>query len=507
MYQIKKKHFELITWMILIISAILLYFIATDFFVFPSKYKYPFLLFLLLVICITGICSILARGWFRNFVGIVNIILCLLMVIAFVMLPNIENRIRKIFNNVRIDTEVINVYVLNKNYKDDIDEYKSSKFIIQKAIDQGNQNFALEAIKTRYEKNNLYLVTKDDVMSAVEALYKEEGTLLVLNEALVSIIEEFEGYNNFSDDTKVVYSIDREVEIEPVVIEDTRDITEKAFLVYVGGCDTRSGRLTTYGRTDVNLMVCVNPNTKQIMICGIPRDAYVRNPALENQKDKLTHLGNHGILNTLEGVGNYFNLEINYYGEVIFDTFKRIIDSIDGLEINNPYYFWSDATYPAKRTYSFDEGLITLSGDSALAYCRERHNLPNDDYGRNEHQTIVLKALIQKLLSPAILENYDSLLNVLDGQFLTNMDMDDIFKLIAMQLDDNGSWDIITYHLGGEGAMQGTASMGWDRMLYTVNLFDTQVNFIRNQIEKMNNDERIKQGTLPNEGDTTFIPN
>lgn len=44
-------------------------------------------------------------------------------------------------------------------------------------------------------------------------------------------------------------------------------------------------------------------------------------------------------------------------------------------------------------------------------------------------------------------------------------------------------------------------------MLYTVNLFDTQVNFIRNEIEKMNNDERIKQGTLPNEGATTFIPN
>lgn len=56
------------------------------------------------------------------------------------------------------------------------------------------------------------------------------------------------------------------------------------------------------------------------------------------------------------------------------------------------------------------------------------------------------------------------------------MDMEDVFKLIAMQLDDNSSWDIITYHLGGEGAMQGTASMSWDRLLYTVNLFDSQVN-------------------------------
>ena len=143
---VKKKRFELASWSALIMSAVLLYFIATDFFIFPSKYKYPFLLFLVLLICITGICSILARGWFGKFAGIVNIILCLLMVIAFVMLPNIENRVRKIFNNVRIDNEIINIYVLNKNFKNDIDEFKTSKFIIQNSIDQDNQERVYEDI-------------------------------------------------------------------------------------------------------------------------------------------------------------------------------------------------------------------------------------------------------------------------------------------------------------------------------------------------------------------------
>lgn len=432
------------------------------------------------------------------------------MVIAFVMLPNIENRVKKIFNNVKIDNEVINVYVLNKNYKDNVDEFKSSKFIVQRSIDQENQNYAIDILKKKFEKDSLYLVNKEDVMSAVEALYKEEGTLLILNEAIVPMIEEFEGFGNFSDECKVVYSINKEVVIDEPVVEDTKEITERAFLVYIAGCDTRSGRLTTYGRTDVNLIVCINPKTKQIMICGIPRDAYVRNPALENQKDKLTHLGNHGIFNTLKGVNNHFNINIEYYGEVIFDTFKRIVDAVDGIDVDNPYYF---STYGgnggqfSSRDYEFPEGNIHLTGDSALAYCRERYNLSNGDYGRNEHQTIALKALIQKLLSPSIIENYNSILNALDGQFLINMDMEDVFKLIAMQLDDNSSWDIITYHLGGEGAMQGTASMGWDRLLYTVNLFDSQVNFIRNEIEKMNNDQRIKQQVLPNDAETTYIPN
>ena len=115
--------------------------------------------------------------------------------------------------------------------------------------------------------------------------------------------------------------------------------------------------------------------------------------------------------------------------------------------------------------------------------------------------------IISNYISPSIISNYNSILNALNGQFLTNMEIDDIFKLIAMQLNDNSSWEIITYHLGGEGAMQGTASMGFDRLLYTVNLFDSQVNFVRNEIEKMYKDERISKQELPNNDDTTFIPN
>ena len=110
-------------------------------------------------------------------------------------------------------------------------------------------------------------------------------------------------------------------------------------------------------------------------------------------------------------------------------------------------------------------------------------------------------------MSADSLSRYDDLLNALQGQFLTNMDVEDIYKLIAMQLNDNSSWDIISYHMGGEGDMQGTASMGWDRKLYVVHPFKSQVEFIRQETEKMKNNETIAQQKLPNEEDTTYIPN
>ena len=55
--------------------------------------------------------------------------------------------------------------------------------------------------------------------------------------------------------------------------------------------------------------------------------------------------------------------------------------------------------------------------------------------------------------------------------------------------------------------MQGTASMGWDRRLYVVRPFESQVKFIRQETEKMKNNETIVQEKLPNEEDTTYIPN
>ena len=73
-----------------------------------------------------------------------------------------------------------------------------------------------------------------------------------------------------------------------------------------------------------------------------------------------------------------------------------------------------------------------------------------------------------------------------------------------MQLNDNAEWGIISYRMGG---MEGTASMGWDRLLYVVHPFKTQCDFIYGEIEKMMNNERISQQTLPQEEDTTYIPN
>lgn len=498
MKQLKNKKIELVSWLILLVSTVILYFIITDHTIFPSRYKLPLLLVMLAIICITGIISILSRKWFSYVAAFINILFILLMGAGLVLLPNIENRVKDIFKDTSHDEAIINLYSTNSDYKGNIDQYEDPIFILQKRNDQENQSYAIERLKEILGKEELKAITKEDIPSAVEALYNGEGDLLILNEVYSDTVEDIEKFSNFTDDTKIVASIIKQIEVEEEVFE--RDITNAMFTVYIAGEDTRSGRLSIYGRTDVDIIVNINPVTRQVMIVGLPRDTYIPNPALDNGLDKLTHLGNDGIQNTMQGVSKYYDIDIDYYGIVNFNTFKYIVDALGGIDVDNPYYFRSG-------NYEFPQGNIHLNGEKALTYVRERKSLPNGDYDRSHHQTIALKAIIQKLMSFDSLGSFDDILIALKGQFLTSIEVDDIYKLIAMQLNDNSPWDIISYHMGGTGDMQGTASMGWDRKLYVVHPFKSQVRFLQEQTEKMKNNEILTQETLPDEEDTYYIPN
>ena len=499
MKKLKNKKTELISWLVFVISALMLYFIATRHAVFPSRYKLPLLLVITILICISGIISILSKKWFRFVAILLNVILIALMAAGLILLPNLEKRVRDIFKDTSYDEAIINIYATNSNFKSDLSEYNDPIFIIQKRNDQENQNYAIEQLKEILNKDSIKTLETEDIISAVEALYDGKGDLLLLNDIYVDTVEDIEKFTNFTDDTKIVRSIIKRIETAQEE-EIEKDIINSMFTVYIAGEDTRSGRLSIYGRTDVDIIVNINPVTRQVMIVGLPRDTYIPNPALDHGLDKLTHLGNDGIQNTMQGVSEYYGIDIDHYGIVNFNTFKYIVDALGGIDVDNPYYF-------RPGVYEFPEGNIHMDGTKALVYVRERKSLPNGDYDRSHHQTIALKAIIQKLMSFDSLGNYDDLFTALKGQFLTSVEIEDVYKLIALQLNDNSAWDIISYHLGGTGDMCGTASMGWDRKLYVVHPFRSQVDFIKEETEKMKNNEIIKQEELPNEEDTYYIPN
>jgi LCP family protein required for cell wall assembly len=526
----KKKKIRLspLTWMILVIASVAFYLTAIGFVVFPDKYKLPLLGILAVIAALLGFFSLRKPQKKHIIVSVINILLSAVMVIACVYLPYLESQMRGIFttSDESTSTVVINCYVLTTDYKsahtdiftdtstsEDIADYAASTFIGQTAVDQDNQNYAVSQIESELGTDTITVLSKDDIPSAVQALYDNEGQVLIMNESYEDTVSEITGLESFSTDTEVIYSVERTLQTETSTADAVNN--EGAFAIYLAGEDTRSGELSTYGRTDVDMILAVNPSTHQLLQVSIPRDYYINNPALGGL-DKLTHLGNNGIENTLEGVNAAFNLDIQYYMVVNFSSFYNIVNALGGIDIDNPYEFSTSGSNGSSvqsgsetigGSYTFPAGRIHLDGDMALSYCRERYNLANGDYDRNEHQSIVIQGIIDKLTSTEILTNFNDVLNSLQGQFLTNLSTDTIYGLAEQQLNDGGSWNMVRYHLGGTGTMAGTVSMGWNRMLYVVEPFDSQITFVNEQVNKVLNGETITQESLPDEDKTTYIEN
>lgn len=497
-------------WMLLVISAIATFLVLFNAPMFPKKWSFLVLLLLAGILLLTGIFTAVfsPRNRIQKFI---NCTLALCLGFVSVLTPYYINKITELFESALGDKVRINLYVLTNEYKSqypdtfrnvitlpemdsngnfknvDMKDYADAVYGTTIETDTTNQQYALKQLKQLCGKQ-VQTIDKNALSDAVQAFYDNHTDILIMSEALAGTISDMQGFENFETDTKILYSFDRPIDASA---SDTVavDMTRKPFTIFFGGNDT-TGALSLEGRTDVNMTVTVNPNTHQIIISNLPRDSWVKNPYYNDKRDKLTHLGLAGIDNTLKGLGNIYGIEIPNYMIVNFDTFMVIIQALKGVTIDNPYAFTAiDGQY-------FPEGTIGLDGAGALMYVRERQNLPDGDFGRNMHQQIVMRAIIEKLCSPDIMMQINSIIDGMNGMFLTNISMNSIWALVNKQLDEGIEWNIVNYHVGGETGMEICAS-ATGQYLSVVYPYDNQIEFVRNEIQKVMDGETITQEELP----------
>ena len=502
-------------WLLLVIASIttsIVFFTAP---MFPTKWAFLVLFILLGIVVLTGIFSSIfsPRNRIQKFI---NCFLAVCLGIVSILTPYYINKITALFESALGDKVRINLYVLTDEYKAehadtfqntitlpetdsngnfknvDMTNYADAVYGTTIATDSVNQQYAVKQLKELCGKQ-VQTLDKASLSEAVQAFYDNHSDILIMSEALAATISDIEGFENFETDTKILYSIDRTIDssaADTVAV----DMTTKPFTIFFGGNDTE-GELSLQGRTDVDMTVTVNPNTHQIIIVNLPRDSWVQNPYYDNRRDKLTHLGLSGIENTLSGLGNIYGVEIPNYVIINFTTFVSIVNALGGVTVQNPY------TFTAVNGTVFYEGEISMPADIALLYCRERENLPDGDFGRNMHQQLVMKGIISKLTSSEVITKFNSLLDGINGQFLTNISSNSIYALAQKQLDEGIEWNIVNYHVGGETGMEVCAS-ATGQYLSVVYPYDNQIEFVKEEIQKVLNGETITQQELP-EGEIT----
>lgn len=452
---------------IVILSAIvsgLVYFIN----VFPLEY---FLVFISLIIIIDLIVIylILSKGHIKNVIGgFLALILIVIMTLGINYGLNTMDFLKS-FGFSDYKTESYSVLVLSSS------KFKSVSDLKNKTIGylSKDNNEGLSKVVDKIKKKiNYKEKIEEDVDSLITSLINEKVDAIVIDDARLDILKE-ENNEEYNLLKKIgSYSID----VKSEKIGKEVDVTNSSFNIYVSGIDTY-GSINKVSRSDVNILITVNPVTKEILLTNIPRDYYVKLHK-NGEYDKLTHAGIYGIDESINTLEDLFDTKINYYVKVNFTSLVDIVDALDGITVTSPYSFVS------QDGYSYVKGDNIIDGKKALSFARERKSFKEGDRTRGENQQRVLTALINKAMSPKIITNYTNLLTSLKGKFVTNISDEDITKLIKMQLKNNSSWTIKSISVNGTDAMDYVYSYNKTKLYVMKPDYET-VNNAKEQIKKV----------------------
>ena len=265
-------------------------------------------------------------------------------------------------------------------------------------------------------------------------------------------------------------------------------ITKEPFNVCITGMDVK-GKIDEEGRSDVNMVVTVNPVTAQILMTSIPRDYQIYMPDKNYAMDKLTHTGFYSVETTIQAEEDLLDTTMNYYVKVNFSTVEKFIDAIGGVDVYSEYSFT-----PVKlKSWTVQEGINHMNGKQALAFARERNAFPTGDNQRVRNQQAVFEAMIEKATSSsAMLLSYNKVISSLKDYFQMSIDSKEFRSLVKMQIAKNPDWKIYKNALtGGDGSM-GTYTTG-GAAAYVMTQDQYSIDNARSLIKAVMNGDTLKK--------------
>ena len=358
-------------------------------------------------------------------------------------------------------TNTVSVIVKQSSDMKDLRDKKKKKVGTLRLMGLVGTEACLEDIKSK--DITIEQMNYDSISNLMNAFYSGETEVIVLNESYRSNVEDIEEYKNFNENTRVIYQTTFEVE-DTNKVNAVSDITQHAFNVLITGSDSRVG-IEENARSDVNMVVTINPTTNTILLTSIPRDYYVTtvcdaaDGCANGSLDKITHTGMTGVNTTKKTIESLFGIEINYTVKVGFETVTRIVDALGGVDVYvEPGYAVPELLHGGGRGVT--EGWNHLDGELALAYARERYAYLEGDRQRTKNQQQVVMGIIDKMTSGSVLANYADLMDALGDTFQTNMSASEIQALIQYQMDKMPSWKVEQYMVDGTGDTLMCAALG-----------------------------------------------
>ncbi|WP_337191893.1 LCP family protein [Nocardioides flavescens] len=162
------------------------------------------------------------------------------------------------------------------------------------------------------------------------------------------------------------------------------------------GSDARPGEDMTRTRGDALQLIGLDARTGAATAIGIPRDSYVSIPGYGSDRINASlYYGGPQLL--ADTVGDLVGIEPDFVFVTRFEKFKAMVDSIGGIDVDNPVAF-SD---PYLKPKGFAVGEQHLNGYLALTFARVRKDLLRGDFDRSANQQRVLRGIAAKIRARA----------------------------------------------------------------------------------------------------------
>lgn len=439
----------------------------------PDAYLTAFVCLLVLFALGIGLCLLIKGKKSGKTRRIAACVLAVLVICGCTVITTVAKDVLDTLNATSEDPEaaaVRAVYVLKDNSVRDLEETAGFTYGYVKQFDE---SCSLQVVEEVNRKTGVKVSTAgyNNAFLMARALLEGRIDAMILSGGYISMLEEAEGFEAFSDSIRVLAIVQveeteeiipekpQEEEIielptepgeEPEILEEPADVDYtalKPFLVYVSGSDSYNNEIIANSRSDVNILAVVNPLTKQILLVNTPRDYYVENTAGGGALDKLTHCGLYGTNCSMKTLGRLYDENIDYYVRINFSGFKKLIDAMGGITVYSDYAFTAITRTPIQ------EGENHLNGQQALDFARERYTLKGGDNERGRHQMQVITAVIEKATNgTTILSNYSDIMASVEGMFSMNVPVETISNLMKMQLKEMAKWNVVSYSVTGTNA-------------------------------------------------------
>lgn len=200
-------------------------------------------------------------------------------------------------------------------------------------------------------------------------------------------------------------------------------VPRKPMRVLAIGSDARPGQKVNQARADALQVIGVD-NKGVGGIVGIPRDSWVAMP--RGGSDKINAaLVSGGATGQVRAVSRATGLPIDGYVLAGFTGFVAMVRALGGITISSKSALRSANGLPILRP-----GTNRLSSPAALAFARERKNLPNGDFGRSANQGRLIKAglVMASAAGPLALPSY---LTKMGPHLATDLSVEEVLNLCA----------------------------------------------------------------------------